>query len=47
VAYSINFFSDRTVQLVTKKKRETKIFSNVNLILSICPLIVYLTIPIK
>jgi hypothetical protein len=37
----------KLVQLVTKKKTGNENFPNVNLILSICQLIVYLTIPIK
>jgi hypothetical protein len=35
--------SPSTVQLVPKKKTENKNFPNVNLILSICQLIVYLS----
>jgi hypothetical protein len=35
------------VQLVAKKKTVNENFPDVNLVLSICELIVYLTIPIK
>jgi hypothetical protein len=35
------------VQLVAKKKTGNEIFPNVNLVLFICQLILYLTIPVK